>query len=109
VHCKLNMLSKPAHLTHLSLLESTFIHSSPLWFSFTSDISFFLTSFSTCYFISFFHFIIILVPNLGLWGIMLEIGPSSKSYWRNTSSLLTGCYNYFSSTCLNSKTSCGYS
>jgi len=103
VHCKLNRLSKPSCLAHLSLLESIFIHCNIFWFSFTLDIGFFLTSFSTCSSTSTlpFHFIIILVPNLGRWGIMLEIGPSLKNYWRNSFPLLIGCYSFFSSTCLH--------
>jgi hypothetical protein len=109
VHYKLNKLSKSVPLTHLSSLESIFIHCGIFWLSFALDIRFFLIGFltysSTCALP--FHFIIIFVPNLGHWRIMLKIGPFSKSYWKNTSPLLTSCY--FSSTCLDLGTSYGCS
>jgi len=34
-------------------------------------------------------------------GIILEIGPSLKSYWKNASPLFIGCCSSFSSTGLN--------
>ncbi len=37
---------------------------------------------------------------------MLEIGFSSKSYWKNSSPLLTSCCNSFSSIDLDTRTSC---
>jgi hypothetical protein len=40
---------------------------------------------------------------------MLEIGPSSRSSWRNTSPLFTGCCISFSSIGLDAKTNCGCS
>jgi hypothetical protein len=48
-------------------------------------------------------------PDLGHCGIMLEIGPSLKSYWINVFPILTGCCNYFSSIGLGTRTSCDYS
>ncbi len=107
VHYKWNMLSKSSCQAHLSSLESIFIHCNILWLSFTLDIGFFLTCFSTC--VLPFCFIIILVLDLGHWRIMLEIGPSSKSYWRNASPLLIGWCNFFSSTSFGIRTSCGCS
>jgi len=85
VHYRLNRLSKLVHLTHLSSLESNFIHYSIFWFSFALDIGFFLIGFSTCSSTGAlpFHFIMVLIYDLRHWGIMLEIGLSSKSFWRN--------------------------
>jgi hypothetical protein len=111
VHCKLNKLSKPTCLAYLSSLESIFIHCNIFWLSFTLDIGFFLTSLLTCYStcILLFRFIIVLVLNLGCWGIMFEIGPSLKSYGRNTSSLLIGFYSFFSSPGFDVRVGCGCS
>ncbi len=87
VHYMLNMLSKLVCLTHLSLLESIFIHHNILWFSFTLNTSFLKSSFSTFSFTSVlpFHFIMVLVSNLERWRIMLETSLFSKSSWRNSS------------------------
>jgi hypothetical protein len=35
------------------------------------------------------------------WGIMLDIGLSSKNSWKNSSPLFIGCYSFFSSTCFD--------
>ncbi len=97
-----------------SLFEFVGVHLHPLqhlWLSFTLDTNCFLTSFSTCYSTGTlpFRFIIVLVPNVGHWGIMLEIGPPLKSSWKNTSPLLIGCYSFFSSIGLDVRICCGCS
>ncbi len=111
IHLRLNMFSKPAHLAHLNSLASIFIHCNIFWLSFTLDIGFFWTSFSTCFSTCTLplHFIIVFIPNLERWGIILEIGLSSNNYWKNTSPLLTSCYNSSSSTSLDARIGCGYS
>jgi hypothetical protein len=107
----LNKPSKLACLTYLSLLESIFIHYNIFWLSLAFDIGFFFTNFSTCFFTCVlpFCFIMGFVPNLECWRIMLETCLFSKSYWRNSPPLLTCCYNSFSSTGLDTITSCGCS
>jgi hypothetical protein len=40
---------------------------------------------------------------------MLEIAPSSKNSWKNTSPLFIGCYNSFSSIGLDARIACGCS
>jgi hypothetical protein len=110
VHYKLNRLSKLVPLTHLNSLESIFIYCGIFWLSFAWDTSFFLIGFSTYSFTCAlpFHFIIVFEPNLGHWRIMLKIGPSSKSYWRNIFPLFIGCCSV-SSTCLDLGTGYGCS
>jgi hypothetical protein len=102
----LNRLSKLTCLAHLSSLESIFIHCNIFWLSFALDIGFFIITFSTNFLTSvlFLHFIMFFVPNLGRKKIMLEIGPSSKSSWKNVSPLLTGCYSFFSSKGFDART-----
>ncbi len=92
------------------MLEAIFIHCNIFWLSFALDTEFFLTSFSTCFFKCTlpFHFIIVLVLDLGHWGIMLKISPFSKSFWKNTFPLFTSC-NLLSSTIFDVRTSCGCS
>ncbi len=93
------------------MLKSIFIHYNNFWLSFALDISFFLIGLLTCSstWTLPFCFIIVLVPNFGRLGIMLELGPFSKSSWRNASPLFTCCYSSFSSTSLGIGTSCGCS
>lgn len=113
VHYNLKRPSKLVRLTHLSSLESIFIHCNIVWLSFTLDVVFFLISFSTCSFAStlFFHFIMALVLDLGRQGITLQTSSSPKSSSRNSSplSLLIGCYNSFSSIGFGARACSNYS
>ncbi len=60
VHYRVNRFPKSACLAHLNLLVFIFINYNIFWVSFTLDVVFFLTSFSTCYFARFFPFIFIM-------------------------------------------------
>ncbi len=90
-------------MTHLSSFESIFIHCTIFWLSFSFDVIFFVTCFSTYSSKGAlpFRFITVLVFDLGCLWITLQTS-SSKSLWKNSFPLsFTCCYNFSSSTGLN--------